>query len=127
LAARGDTPLSPEQRAFLVPHLIVALYDEWAAVRWFARRSLLDLDRDLARAGRPLGMAEALERLDYIGPAAEREAVATDLLVRWKRAAEGGWVQAPERSLLDARLLPLKEEITRLLRSQASKAIQIGE
>jgi hypothetical protein len=126
LAARRDTGLAPAARAFLIPHLWVALHDGYPTIRWFARRSLLELDEELAGAGRGLALAEELEGFDYLGPAAERQARAQRVFQKWKAAA-AGFPAPPEGALLDEARLPRMDAIRRLLDLQGTKVIQIGE
>jgi hypothetical protein len=104
----------------------VALHDGYPTIRWFARRSLLELDEELAGAGRGLALAEELEGFDYLGPAAERQARAQRVFQKWKAAA-AGFPAPPEGALLDEARLPRMDAIRRLLDLQGTKVIQIGE
>lgn len=130
LAGRSDTPLAPEARALLIPHLLTAMKrDRYPAVRRFARMSLQAITRDLAAAGLDLGMAPGLDAFDFIGPAAERQRIVTELEARWAAAPKQS-LPAPDAGLLlDAAYQPLAAEVERLTAQAAarSKEVNIGE
>lgn len=129
LAGRDDTPLAPRERAFLVPHLILTLFDGYPTVRWFARRSLRRLEGELARDGLELGLADDLEAFDYLAPREEREALAKRILATWNERGPGSTrlPAPPAGSLLDARYDLDMPAILRLLEQQSTKVIEIGE
>ncbi|MHC5012266.1 MAG: cytochrome c3 family protein [Planctomycetota bacterium] len=124
---RDDTPLSAHERAFLVPHLLFALFDRYPAVRWFARRSLVSLGSELAEAGVATGLADEAALFDYLADPAAREAAARSMLEAWTRSRPADLPEPPEGSLLDAEHRPDMDEVLRLVRMQSTKLIQIGE
>jgi hypothetical protein len=127
LAGRPDSPLPARGRAFLVPHLLQALEDRYPTVRYFARKSLIDLDGAMAQARVGPGLAAELERFDYIGPAAERASAVAALRSAWAAAGKGAFASPPPQALLDARFVLDEAAARRLLALQSAKAIHIGE
>ncbi|ACY15057.1 cytochrome c3 family protein [Haliangium ochraceum] len=130
LAGRDDTPLTPQQRALLVPHLITAMKrDRYPAVRRFAAKSLAALDRELAAGGIELGMGDALADFDFIGPAEERAGIAAALEQRWAQLPKSTWPPPPPAMLLDGEFQPLREPVEALIERAAerSQEINIGE
>jgi len=129
LVAVEDTPLSALERAFLAPHLLLAMEDDYPAVRRFAAQSLVALAGELKAAGFDPGMAEPLARFDFLGAAADRRRALEELWRRWRAADREGLPPSPEGALLTPRLLPLTvaaEELRALARPR-SKQINIGE
>ncbi len=126
-SARVDTPLSPRERVFIVPHLLLALFDTYPAVRWFARRSLEDLSRELATAGIDLGLADGADAFDYLADVSEREEAVKGLMRLFRENLPGDLTPPPEGTLLNERFEPDMDEILRLMRMQSTKVIQIGE
>lgn len=130
LAGRDHTPLAPEARALLIPHLLTAMKrDRYPAVRRFAKKSVEAIVRDLSGAGLDLGMTDALASFDFIGPAEERARVIADLEARWAAAPKDA-LPAPEAGmLLDGAYQPVAAEVERLIEQAAvrSKEVNIGE
>jgi predicted CXXCH cytochrome family protein len=130
MAGRADTPLTPQARALLIPHLLTAMKrDRYPAIRRFAGKSVAAITRDLAAAGLDLGMADGLAAFDFIGPAEERSRIVSELEARWARAPKQALPPPAEGLLLDSAHLPLAAEVERLLAQAAarSKEVNIGE
>ncbi|MSR74218.1 MAG: hypothetical protein EXS14_01940 [Planctomycetes bacterium] len=127
LAGNKATALRPEQRAWMVPHLLITLSDGWPSVRFQAWRSLRALDSELRAAGIVDGWGEALTRFDPQGPREQRRAVQDELLAAWSRADKRAIPQPPASLLLDSTLMPRLELIRVLLALQVGRIIDIGE
>jgi hypothetical protein len=117
VAARlaGAAGAVPEDRAFLVPHLLIALTDEIPGVRRFAYQSLLAIA--------PQAVAEPY---DFLAPARERERQVRRLVAELRAER---LIHAPPGSLADARGSLDLESVARLRRVGAARSvdIEIGE
>jgi predicted CXXCH cytochrome family protein len=124
---RGDTGTSAARRVFLVPFLLTGLLDDYPAVRWFARQSLLRLGAELTQPGPELPFLDQVRAFDYIGGADARREHSVRLLRAWRDMPKGGLPAFPAGLPLGPDLLPIREQIDKLWALQASKAIRIGE
>ena len=124
LAGRSDSPLSSDERTALWPLLIQVMQDDYATVRYLARKSLMALDRE-----RPIpGMAQLLDAFDYIAPAPERAEVVDQMLRRWgSHVKPAVSAEIREALLLDENLRLIRARVDALLRLQANKDIDVGE
>jgi len=124
LAGRRDTPLSPQERAFLKPLLLYTMENSYPTIRYFAHQSLLALD-----AERPVaGMREWLEGYDYLAPPAVRRQILAALWQAWRESSKDGLPKlAPEVYLLDPSYALLEPEVAKLAALQIAKEIHIGE
>jgi len=129
LAGRGDSPLSARQRAFLLPHLLAAMDDDYPAVRRFAHRSLTAIAADLAAGGVDPGWGDAVAAFDFMAPREARRRRLADLRRRWSQMPKDALGTPPPGSLLDAAFEPLSAEVERLraLGRARSQDIHIGE
>jgi predicted CXXCH cytochrome family protein len=129
LAGRPEPPLEPAQKIFLVPSLILALGDDYPAVRRFAHNTLRTLHGELAAEGIDLGLGPGLDAFDFIDPPEQRNRVIGVLLERWDALPKDGFPPPPEHALLDGEYRSDRPMIAELRRLAAlrSKAISIGE
>jgi hypothetical protein len=128
LAGRAGTPLTPAQRAFLVPVLLMAMEDDYPAIRWFARLSLMQLGAELSvEAPGTKGLVDAARAFDYIAPRPARDAALGQMLGLWKAVPKTGFAPPPPGAPVGGDFLPLGPEAMRLIRLQESKTIHIGE
>ena len=125
LAGRADTPLRPSERLSIAAHLLLGLRDEYPAVRWFARSSLLKLCEELDEL--PNELESAISSFDYIATPAERLAATETLRRLWNQTPKEGSRAPPEGFLLDVKWSPVGDRIDELLRLRSSKVIRIGE
>jgi hypothetical protein len=125
----GNDPLEPLQRAFLIPHLLLAMEDDYPAVRRFASQTLATLSEELAQTGFDPGLIVPLAAFDFLAPGDHRNALLVELWRLWRSADRQLLPPPPPGALLDARLEPLPEEIQELRRlaREGSKQIHIGE
>ena len=115
-ASRVDVDLADGGEA-LIPFLLLALEDEYPAVRWFARRSLLALDHP--------ALAPELTSFDYLGEPDLRARALARLQVLWREHA-ATLPPAPAWAPLTADWQP-RAEVAALRVLQTSKRISIGE
>jgi hypothetical protein len=130
MAGRDDTQLTPQARALLIPHLLIAMKrDRYPAVRRFAARSIAAIATSLAAAGLDLGMADGLAAFDFIGPAEERARILADLEARWAAAPKDALPAPDPGLLLDSAYQPRSADVEHLLEQAAarSKEVNIGE
>ncbi|MEM7311486.1 MAG: cytochrome c3 family protein, partial [Planctomycetota bacterium] len=124
-AAMGRAPesgaLERDERAFLFALLAVTLGDSYPSVRRLAQRALLALDDD-----QPIGVRERLAAWDPMDAAGAR--ARTDELLELLRTGGAASFGAPgDGQLLSPDFHLDLAELTRLLESQSSRAIAIGE
>lgn len=122
-----ETPLPARHRAFLIPHLLLALEDDYPAVRRFAAMSLASLVAELEADGFACGLAEPLAELDFLATPGERQRRVAELWRRWRAADRAGLPPPPAGALLTADLLPLP--VLEALRAgrRRPQEINIGE
>ncbi len=123
LAGRDDTPLSPQQRAWLWPVLLQGMKDGYPTIRYFSRLSLQEIDRAVPVPG----AAEILEEYDYIaaGPRRARWTSALDEL--WAALPKDDLPPPPPGSLVGADYQLEQVRVRPLLALQSTKEISIGE
>lgn len=129
LAGRADAVGDARARAWLIPHLLRALDDNYPSTRNLARKSLLALDRQLRAAGMISGIGPVLAGYDFIGSADERAAHVEQAWRRWQALDKTAFGPPPPGALLDPDWLPL-EPATSLLVARGhshTKQIAIGE
>jgi predicted CXXCH cytochrome family protein len=124
LAGRRDTPIPVAERAFLWPLLLASLEDDYPTVRYFARNSLMALDRELPTAG----FGEALRQFDYLADQPVRRRHVDELWRLWRARAKDG-LPAPHAGtlLVDERYELTPDRVNALIALQARKRINIGE
>jgi predicted CXXCH cytochrome family protein len=123
LAARSDSSLTLEEQAFLVPLLLEGLGDDYPAVRWMSRKSLLSLWEKLELPG---GL-EVTETFDYLAPRPQRDLRVDEIRHIWRNIPKERFPSVPPDSRLtsDYELPPADTERLRGLRE--TKIISIGE
>jgi predicted CXXCH cytochrome family protein len=92
LAGRPDSALTPAQRLALVPTLLLAMEDDYPAVRRFAQHSA----RSIAAAAGAGALAQALEPFDFIAPAPQRAAALATIRAAWRQHVERHALAIPE-------------------------------
>ena len=123
LAARSDSPLALEEQAFLVPLLLESLEDDYPAVRWMSRKSLLGLWEKLELPGR----LEVLETFDYLGPRLHRDLKVDKLRHIWRDTPKKRFPSVPPGSLLTSGYELPSTDAERFKRLRETKIISIGE
>lgn len=131
LAGREGTPLAARERAFLIPHLLLAMEDNYPSTRNLARKSLLRLDEALRGEGVETGLAQELRHYDFIGDALHRRQKLDAALALWARQPKDGLGLAPppRGTLLDEDWQPQNpatRELVEIGRAR-SQHIAIGE
>jgi hypothetical protein len=122
------TPLLPRQRAFLVPLLLLALEDDYPAVRRFAAKSLSSLVAELEADGFATAMAPSLARLDFLAAPEDRRRRLAELWARWRAADRGELPPPPLGAGVTRELLPAPlAETLREAGRERSREIAIGE
>jgi predicted CXXCH cytochrome family protein len=120
-AGRTDSAVEAQDKALVRAALVTALADGYPSVRYLARNSLLDLEREL-----PLGLAERLARWDHTD-AASRNETARAMFDLLRAGAPGRLQPMPDGGLLDPDFSPRMDLITELLNLQDTQVISIGE
>lgn len=124
LAGRRDSPLRIEERAFLWPVLLKTMENDYATVRYFARNSLLSLDREMPTAG----FGDALGQFDYIADESARRRRMEHLWSLWRRRSKDTLpVLQADVVLLDERYELIADRAAALLALQGHKRIDVGE
>lgn len=116
LAGRADSALDTAGRLALVPALLLAMEDDYPAVRRFAQHSA----RAIAQDARADGLARALEAFDFIAPPAPRATALAAAREAWTRHLDttGLAPAAPDPALL---------AVLRAEAARRSADINIGE
>jgi hypothetical protein len=128
LAGRDDTPLASDKLAFLIPHLLLTLDNDYPTVRWFARLSLIAVrDRLSADGLLPERLFPELAEFDHLGPSTVRARQVEAMWEAWRAVPRERLGPAPEGALLDDDLLPVRARTDALIELQAGKNINIGE
>ncbi|HUR27839.1 MAG TPA: cytochrome c3 family protein [Planctomycetota bacterium] len=119
---RADAAVAAQDKAFLRLHLAVTLGDGYPSIRWLAERSLAALERE-----EPLGLADALDSIDFTaGADARRKAVFAVLRLVAERAP--GKLRPPFAGSLASSSFALDlEAVVRLTNLQGEHVISIGE
>ena len=120
-AGRADSALEAQDKALVRAALIATLADAYPAVRWLARNSLLELEREL-----PLGLEERLLAWDHTDGASRTE-TAWEMFDLLRSEAPGRLRPVADGGLLDPDFSPRMEAITLLLNLQDESVISIGE
>ncbi|MDH5426561.1 MAG: hypothetical protein OEZ57_03625 [Nitrospirota bacterium] len=123
LAARSDSPLALEEQAFLVPLLLEGLEDDYPAVRWMSRKSLLGLWAKLELPGR----LEVLETFDYLDPRQQRNPKVDKLRHIWRDFPKKRFPSVPPGSWLTSDYELPSADAERFKRLRETKIISIGE
>ena len=105
----------------------MAMSTAYPAVRWFSRRSLVSLATELEAEGIVPGLADDAQRFDYLADPADRERDVRSMMERWTNERPTDLPPPPEGTLLDESYRPDMDAIVRLIRTQSTKVIQIGE
>lgn len=122
LFGNGD---SAEQRMWAVPYLLVTLEDRYPIMRWFARDSLLAIEKRWVGQGQDR-FAQALDDFDFIGDVADRKQRVETLLKSFATLEKSAWPR-PRNAGLDLQWRPDSVQLQRLLIMQTGKDINIGE
>lgn len=122
LFGNGD---SAQQRMWMVPYLMITLQDRYPIMRWFARDSLLAIERRWVEQGQPR-FAQPLDDYDFIGDAAERQRRVSLLLTAFTQLDKSDWSK-PIQAGLNEQWQPDWVTVETLLRQQTGKDINIGE
>ncbi len=127
LASRDDTPLTIEERAFLVPHLLIAMADHYPAVRRFAVQSAERLESGLMVNEQGIGIMEQLGVYDFLKSSQQQQSELVNLLRSWDQS--GTTFPVPEGTVLnpDSSINLARAEALSRLALARSKAINIGE
>lgn len=126
LAGRPDAADSALERAWLLPHLLRALDDNYPSTRNLSRKSLLALDAQLREAGLVTGIASALLDYDFIGEAATRNALTARAWRAWQNLDKASLPAPPRGALLDARWMPVEPATSALIARGHSHTNQIA-
>lgn len=129
LSELPESPLAATEKAFLVPHLLLALEDDYPAIRRFAARSLQSIDHELTMVGSSLNLAEELAAYDFLASQKGRQPLVDRMREKWASLPKASFGPPPTGALLDAAWMPEIEEIDRLrvLGRSRSQDINIGE
>jgi len=129
LAGRNDSPLGAPSRAFLVPHLLLALTDEYPAVRRFAHHSLRALALELNQSGFDPEWNRQLDNFNFMAPIEQRNHQLRDLASAWASLDKAQLPPPPPGSALQPDHSFRNELIRgwRALGRQRSERIHIGE
>jgi hypothetical protein len=119
---RPDAALAPEQRAFVVPHLVIALGDGYPSIRTLARRSLRALDGELK-----LGLEPELAAFDVFAPLADRQKRVFALLAEVEGVCKARGLALPSSALFTAEGKLDLDRVRALLDRQSDHVIAIGE
>ncbi len=129
LAGRQDSPLGASNRAFLIPHLLLALTDEYPAVRRFAHKSLRTLTLELSQNGFDPDWNRQLADFDFMAAEKQRNRQLGELASAWAKLDHTRLPPPPTGSALQADHSFRNELIRdwRALGRQRSERIHIGE
>ncbi len=124
------TNMSNSEKLFLIPHLLIAMEDNYPAIRRFSFKSLNSILEDVLVESKGLeSLYTSLESFDFISDYSQRDQVLKNAWDEFKHINKNSWSKPPKNSLLDENytldantLLKLK-----LQAKQESKNIQIGE
>lgn len=114
-----------EQRMWAVPYLLVTLEDRYPIMRWFARDSLLAIERRWTAQGETR-FAQVLDDFDFIGDVTERKNRVEALLQSFAALDKSSWPR-PANVGLDEQWRPDLAQLHQLLTMQTGKDINIGE
>jgi len=123
LAARSDSPLALEEQAFLVPLLLEGLQDDYPAVRWMSRKSLLSLWEKLKLPGQ----VEVLETFDYLAPRQQRDLRVDKLRHIWRDFPKKRFPSVSPGSWLTSSYELPSADAEHFKRLRETKIISIGE
>ena len=128
-AEESYTP-DPMTRLWVIPYLLLAMEDEYPAIRHFGERGLRQmLARAEAIAPAWVATTASLPPFDYLAEPDARQVVLAAWWAWWQEVDKTG-IAAGENTavyLLDPNLQPLPEQITPLLNQRSQLPISIGE
>ncbi len=127
---RHEATLPFTRRHFMLPHLLLALQDNYPAIRRFAHHSLMQIAMALAPENPDFAtLADTLKPFDFIADAAKRETVTTAALRWYQQVDKSHWPPPPEGSLLNAAYQLDLSTVNAWRREaqSANKRIDIGE
>ena len=122
--------LSSSGKLFLIPHLLLAMEDDYPAIRRFSYKSLNYLLQDVLIESKQLEtLHTAIKDFDFISSYPQRNKILKKSWSVYQEINKSSWPKPPENSLMDENyvlnpnaLLKLKEQA-----KQEGKVIQIGE
>jgi hypothetical protein len=129
LSYTGDN-LSNSEKLFLIPHLLLAMEDDYPAIRRFSLKSLNTVLEDtLVESNELKSLFSTLESFDFISNYSQRDQVLKNAWGNFLQIDKSTWAKPPENSLLDENYILDANTLFKLkLQSkQESKNIQIGE
>jgi len=127
---RHEETLPFTKRHFLVPHLVLALQDNYPAIRRFSHQSLTRIAAALQAEDADFVRLQAiLESFDFIADASQRQKTINRVLDWYAQVDKSHWPRPPQGAFLDQNYhldLPPVNALRREAQS-AGKRIDIGE
>lgn len=119
----------PVARLWAVPYLLIAMEDNYPAIRHFGERGLRQLlARAAANAPELVGNTAVLPRFDYLAEEDERTAVLAEWWAWWQQVDKSRIRPVDNTAvLLDDNLQPRPELVQPLLEQRSNVNISIGE
>ena len=128
MAGRGDASISGAGRAFLVPHLLLGMTDNYPSTRRLSFHSLRSVAAGLRHDGLPFDTT-VLDSFDFIGAAQTRASQVAQVKANWEAMDKSQLPPPPAGALLDSSYQLEDTATLRLIEigHEASKQIDIGE
>ncbi|NNF66447.1 MAG: hypothetical protein HKM98_02955 [Gammaproteobacteria bacterium] len=82
--AGNDEKTPAADQAWLIPHLMTAMQDNYPSTRNLARKSLLKINERLQQAGLSSGIEAPALQFDFIGTATSRERLLAEMRLAWR-------------------------------------------
>ncbi len=122
--------ISNTQKLFLIPHLLLAMEDDYPAVRRFAFKSLQSILDDVLVEGNELkNVNSSLAAFDFIADYPQRNQILKESWFEFQKINKDNWPKPPQNSLLNENYVLDANTLykLKLQATQDSKIIQIGE
>ena len=122
--------INSSEKMFLIPHLLLAMEDQYPAIRRFSYKSLKSIIQQLMVETTELRKINtAINHFDFISENSKRKLILKNAWDEFNKADKNNWPKPPTNSLLDENYVLDGSTLykLKLQANQQSKIIQIGE